>query len=52
VPGVFAFVGAANGKKSTSHSHHHPRFDVDEGCLPVAAAFMEDFVRHYLDDDS
>jgi len=52
VPGIFAFVGAANGKKSTSHAHHHPRFDVDEGCLPVAAAFMEDFVRHYLDDDA
>jgi amidohydrolase len=50
VPGVFAFVGADEGTKRTAHPHHHPRFDVSEKCLPVAAGFLEGFVRSYLGD--
>jgi amidohydrolase len=50
VPGVFAFVGANDGTARTSYPHHHPRFDVNEDCLGVAAAFMETFVRRYLED--
>ncbi len=48
VPGVFAFVGADGGTQRTSYPHHHPRFDVDERCLDVGAAFLEGFVRRYL----
>jgi len=49
VPGVFAFVGGDDGGPRTSYPHHHPKFDVNEGCLPVAAGFMETFVRRYLE---
>lgn len=49
VPGVFAFVGANDGTRRTSYPHHHPRFDVHEDCLPVGAAFMEAFVRRWLE---
>jgi amidohydrolase len=49
VPGVFAFVGGSDGSPSTSYPHHHPKFDVNEGCLDVAAGFMETFVRRYLE---
>jgi len=52
VPGVFAFVGAANGTKRTAHPHHHPQFDVDEGCLPIAADFLEGVVRDYLEESA
>jgi amidohydrolase len=48
VPGVFAFVGGNDGTARTSYPHHHPKFDVHEGCLAVAAGFMEAFVRRYL----
>ncbi len=49
VPGVFAFVGGNDGTAKTSFPHHHPKFDVNEGCLAVSAAFMEGFVRRYLE---
>ncbi len=49
VPGVYAFVGGNNGRPETSFPHHHPRFAVDEGCLDVAAGFLEGFVRRYLE---
>jgi amidohydrolase len=52
VPGVFAFVGGDDGSKSTSFPHHHPKFDVNEGCLAVSAGFMETFVRRYLESAS
>jgi amidohydrolase len=48
VPGVFAFVGGNDGTARTSYPHHHPKFDVDEACLAVAAGFVEGFVRRYL----
>lgn len=50
VPGVFAFVGASDGTRRTSFPHHHPSFDVHEDCLPVAAAFLEGFVRRRLEE--
>ena len=48
----FAFVGGNDGKESTSFPHHHPKFDVNEGCLAVSAGFMETFVRRYLESAS
>ena len=50
VPGVFAFVGGDDGTERTSYPHHHPKFDVDEGCLAVAAGFMDGFVRRWLEE--
>jgi metal-dependent amidase/aminoacylase/carboxypeptidase family protein len=36
VPGCFFWVGSGNDTNAT-HPHHHPRFDVDEGVLPIGA---------------
>jgi amidohydrolase len=33
VPGVFMFLGAGNPVKETTHSHHNPRFNIDEEIL-------------------
>ncbi len=52
VPGVFAFVGGNDGTAKTSYPHHHPKFDVNEGCLAVSAGFVEGFVRRYLGESA
>jgi amidohydrolase len=40
IPGCYFFVGSANHEKGLDYGHHHPKFDVDEGALPRAAALM------------
>lgn len=39
-PGCFMMVGSANPERGLDHGHHHPKFDVDEACLPYAVAIM------------
>jgi amidohydrolase len=34
-PGAFFFTGA--NKEGNPHPHHHPKFDIDERALPIAA---------------
>src|SRR5690606_3440488 len=36
-PGCFVWVGAALPEP---REHHHPRFDIDEGVLPLGAALL------------
>jgi amidohydrolase len=38
IPGVFMFLGAGNAQKGTTHSHHNPRFDIDEDVLTDGVA--------------
>ncbi len=40
IPGMFMFVGSANAKEGKNFPHHHPRFDIDETCLPTGIALM------------
>jgi amidohydrolase len=40
IPGCFFFVGSANPEKGLSHSHHHPKFDIDEEVLPRGVALI------------
>lgn len=40
IPGCFIFVGSANAEKGLDFAHHHPRFDIDEACLPYAVAIL------------
>ncbi len=40
IPGCFMFVGSANAEKGLNFGHHHPRFNIDEACLPPAAAII------------
>jgi amidohydrolase len=39
-PGCFMMVGSANPERGLNYGHHHPKFDVDESCLPYAVAIM------------
>jgi amidohydrolase len=39
-PGCFMMVGSANPARGLDYGHHHPKFDVDEACLPYAVAIM------------
>ncbi len=34
-PGAFAFVGTGNRESGSDYPHHHPRFNIDEGSLPL-----------------
>jgi amidohydrolase len=40
IPGMFMFIGSANAKEGKDFPHHHPRFDIDERCLPIGIALM------------
>jgi len=39
-PGCFILVGSANQDKGLNQSHHHPKFDFDESCLPPAITLL------------
>ncbi len=40
IPGCFVFIGSANPEKGLDFGHHHPKFNIDEACLPYAAAVL------------
>ncbi len=40
IPGMFIFVGSANAEEGKNFPHHHPRFDIDERCLPIGIALL------------
>ena len=40
IPGCFIFVGSSNTEKDLNFGHHNPRFNIDEECLPPAAAVI------------
>jgi amidohydrolase len=40
IPSCYIFVGSSNPAKGLDFGHHHPRFNVDEACLPYAVAVM------------
>jgi len=40
IPGCFVMVGSANHEKGLDYSHHHPKFNVDEACLPNAVGLI------------
>jgi amidohydrolase len=48
VPGCFAFVGLRNEDRGITHTHHHPRFDMDEDCLAIGADLMVEVARRFL----
>ena len=45
VPGALLWVGAGLPER---REHHHPRFDIDESCLPLAAAALATGARSLL----
>ena len=48
VPGCFFFVGAANRERGITAPHHSPRFDIDEGALPIGAEILSRAARAFL----
>ena len=48
VPGCFIAVGSRNESRGLVHGHHHPRFDVDEGCLAIGAEVLLRTARKFL----
>jgi len=40
VPGCYFVVGMGNEQKETTFPHHHPRFNLDEDALPIAAEVL------------
>jgi amidohydrolase len=42
------FVGSANAEKGLNFGHHHPRFNIDEACLPPAAAIIASAAKAIL----
>jgi amidohydrolase len=51
VPGCYFMVGSAF-TEGENFPHHHPRFDIDERCLPVAAGLMAAFIVNLLEKTS
>ncbi|OQY22513.1 MAG: peptidase M20 [Anaerolineaceae bacterium 4572_32.2] len=48
VPGCYFFLGSANAERGLDAPHHNPRFDFDEGALPLGLAVMMNALGHYL----
>ncbi|MDX8047266.1 M20 family metallopeptidase [Gracilibacillus sp. S3-1-1] len=40
VPGTFFFTGAKNAELNANYPHHHPKFDIDEKSMLIAAKTM------------
>ncbi len=49
VPGAFLAIGSRNEQKGLTRAHHHPRFDVDEGCIAIGAEVLLRVARRYLE---
>jgi metal-dependent amidase/aminoacylase/carboxypeptidase family protein len=48
VPGVFLFAGCRPKNAEQVYSNHHPKFDIDEDSLLVAAKAMAQLVCAYF----
>lgn len=48
VPGCLFLVGSANPAKGLDRGHHDSAFDIDEACLPIAAASLDAVLRRFL----
>ncbi|MDY6845829.1 MAG: M20 family metallopeptidase [Chloroflexota bacterium] len=49
IPGCFIMVGSANLEKGLNYGHHHPKFNIDEACLPYAVAIIAKGAVEILD---
>jgi metal-dependent amidase/aminoacylase/carboxypeptidase family protein len=52
VPGLIAFVGAADPKKDVIYPHHNPKFDIDEDALVHGTALYVQFALDYLNSQA
>ncbi|MCY3833591.1 MAG: M20 family metallopeptidase [Chloroflexi bacterium] len=50
-PSAYLLVGSANQERGLDYPHHHPRFDIDEGVLPLSVGLMSSLIADYLGAD-
>jgi amidohydrolase len=50
-PGCFFWLGGATPGEPR-RLHHHPRFDLDERCLPIGAAILAETAVRFLERGS
>ncbi|OIJ22326.1 peptidase M20 [Anaerobacillus alkalidiazotrophicus] len=50
VPGTFFFTGAGNVDEGIVYPHHHPKFNIDERCMLVAARVLAQATVDYLEE--
>ena len=49
-PGCLFVVGSANPPRGLDKGHHNPAFDIDEACLPIAAASLDAVLRRFTEE--
>ncbi len=49
LPSTYFFVGARDEESGKIFEHHHPRFDIDERCLPLGVEMMTRAAMHWLE---
>jgi amidohydrolase len=52
VPGCMFRLGAGDEKRGIVHSWHHPRFDIDESCLPIGASLLAGAAVRFLEENA
>ncbi|WP_275119763.1 M20 family metallopeptidase [Alkalihalobacterium chitinilyticum] len=50
VPGTFFFTGAGNEAEGIVYPHHHPKFNLDEKSMLIAAKVLTKAVIAYMED--
>ncbi len=51
ISGCFVGVGSAHPEKGLDYGHHHPKFDIDEACLPYAVGIIAQGALKILEID-
>ncbi|RSK26756.1 amidohydrolase [Bacillus sp. HMF5848] len=51
VPGTFFFTGAGNQETGITYPHHHPKFDIDEKSMLLAAKHLAGCALSFLHGD-
>lgn len=51
VPGTYFYTGAANKEKGIVYPMHHPKWDIDENAMLIAAKVLSTATLDYLEDN-
>lgn len=52
IPSCFYFLGAGSEKKGACYPQHHPRFDIDEGILPLGVEMHIRTAMTFLENEA
>lgn len=51
IPAAIAFVGGKDKEKEENYPHHHPKFNIDEDSLEIAAGLYVQFALDFLEKE-